>query len=48
MEWMGLMEMFVVLAFMLGWGVLELYTLRLDKKRRAQRERDAAAPPDRG
>jgi hypothetical protein len=46
MEWMGLMEMFVVLAFMLGWGVLELYTLRLDKKRRARR--DAAVPPDRG
>lgn len=28
------MEMFIILAFALGWGVLELVGLRLDRKRR--------------
>jgi len=31
--WLGLIEMFVVLMFALAWGGLELYTLRLDKRR---------------
>jgi hypothetical protein len=39
----GLIEMFVVLSFALGWGLLELYTLRLDKRRAAEAERAAAA-----
>jgi hypothetical protein len=44
---LALMEMFVVLAFALGWGLLELYTLRLDKRRREQVEREAGTdkPP---
>jgi hypothetical protein len=44
---LGLMEMFVVLVFVLGWGILELYTLRLDKRRREQAEREAGTdqPP---
>jgi hypothetical protein len=32
-SWLGFIEMFVVLAFALGWGVLELVTLRIDKER---------------
>ncbi len=32
-EWLGLIEMLVVLMFALGWGAVELYTLRLDKRR---------------
>jgi hypothetical protein len=39
---LGLIEMFVVLTFALGWGVLELYTLRLDKRKAAEAERAAA------
>jgi hypothetical protein len=38
---MGLMEMFVVLAFALGWGILELYTLKLDRKRRERNAEEA-------
>jgi hypothetical protein len=37
--WLGLIEMFVVLMFALAWGGLELYTLRLDKRRAEQDER---------
>jgi len=40
--WLGLIEMFVVLMFALAWGCLELYTLRLDR-RRAEEEKRAAA-----
>ncbi len=36
---LGFMEMFIILAFALGWGVLELVTMRLDKKREAARKR---------
>jgi hypothetical protein len=35
----GLIEMFVVLAFVLGWGILELVTLGIDKRRAAERLR---------
>jgi hypothetical protein len=46
---LAFMEMFIILAFALGWGVLELVTLRLDRKRKAEREQsDAEAEtPDR-
>lgn len=30
--WGGLIELVLVLCFVLGWGVLELRGLRLDKK----------------
>jgi hypothetical protein len=34
-HWAGLIECFVVLAFALGWAVLELVALRYDRKRDA-------------
>jgi hypothetical protein len=37
--WLGFIEMGVVLMFGVGWGILELVGLRLDRKRK-QRERD--------
>jgi hypothetical protein len=39
--WLGLIELFVVLAFFIGWGVIELVARRYDRKREA--ERSAAA-----
>jgi hypothetical protein len=30
---LAFMELFVVLAFAIGWGILELLTRRLDKRR---------------
>lgn len=41
-EWLGLIEMSVVLMFALGWGWLELYTLKLDKRRDEEKKRVAA------
>jgi len=35
----GFLELFIVLAFVIGWGVLELVALRMDKRRREQAER---------
>lgn len=32
-SWLGLLELFVVLAFALAWGVLELLGRRLDQRR---------------
>jgi len=40
----GLIELFVVLLFGVGWGVIELVALRLDRQK-AERERAAAAAP---
>ena len=34
---LAFMELFVVFAFVVGWGVLELVTLRLDKRRAAEK-----------
>lgn len=34
-SWLGLLEAFIVLLFVGGWGILELVTLRMDKKREA-------------
>lgn len=45
-EWYGLIELFVVLAFVMAWGVVELYTLRLDKRAaaaKAEAEKKKAA-----
>ena len=39
-EWYGLIELFVVLSFVMAWGVVELYTLRLDKRRAAEAEKE--------
>jgi hypothetical protein len=41
--WIGLIELGVVLAFVLGWGVLELVGLRMDKRRREAAEREGSA-----
>jgi hypothetical protein len=38
--WLGLIEMGVVLLFGVGWGVLELVGLRLDRKREEEAKRD--------
>lgn len=40
--WLGLIELGVVLVFVLGWGVLELVGLRMDRRRREEAERAAA------
>jgi hypothetical protein len=48
-SWLGFIEMFVVLAFALGWGVLELVALRLDKQREkaVKLAKGPGAPPGR-
>lgn len=38
--WLGLIELFVVLLFVLGWGVLELVCKRMDRRREAERKRE--------
>lgn len=40
-EHLGLIELFVVLLFALGWGVIELVALRLDRERARRNPRDA-------
>jgi hypothetical protein len=40
-SWLGLIELLVVLLFALGWGILELVGLRLDRERAS-----AADQPD--
>jgi hypothetical protein len=37
------LELFIVLGFALGWGILELVGLRLDRKRAEEKARAAAA-----
>jgi hypothetical protein len=37
--WLGFIEMGVVLLFALGWGIMELVGIRLDRKRGEERER---------
>jgi hypothetical protein len=39
---LGFMEMFIVFAFVLGWGVLELVSMRLDRKRAAEQQKTDA------
>lgn len=46
MEWIGLLELFIVLVFAAGWGVLELVGRHLDKRREAERAAGRAAPRD--
>lgn len=45
-EWYGLIELFVVLAFVMAWGAVELYTLRLDRRRAAEAEAEKKKAPD--
>ena len=44
-SWVGLLELFVALGFALGFGILELVALRLDRQRKA-REAEAAQSED--
>jgi hypothetical protein len=39
MQWTGFIELFVVLMFLAGWGVLELVGRRLDKRREEEAKR---------
>ncbi len=44
---LGFLEMFIVLTFALGWGILELLGLHLDKEReQAKAEETAKAGPN--
>ncbi len=45
--WGGLIELFVVFLFVVGWGVLELVTLRLDRRRRARDSKDSTGHSER-
>jgi hypothetical protein len=38
---LGLIELLVVLMFIIGWGVLELVILRMDRRRRANDPSDS-------
>ena len=42
-SYLAFIEFFIVIAFVLGWAVLELVGLRLDRKRREEDEAKAAA-----
>jgi hypothetical protein len=43
----GLIEFVLVISFVLGWGILELLGLWMDKKRVAEKaQREAAPCPD--
>jgi len=39
-KWMAFMELFVVFGFVLGWAVLELVALRLDKRKAKENKAD--------
>ncbi len=41
---LALMELVIVLAFVLGWAVLEIVGLRLDKAREREKEEGEKAP----
>lgn len=44
-SWLGLIELFVVLLFVAGWGILELVTLRMDRRRAAQQAAGSRLEP---
>ena len=46
-SWLGLIELFVVLGFVLAFGAVELYGLRLDRRRAAERAAEQAAEAER-
>jgi hypothetical protein len=41
-HWGGLIELFVVLMFAAGWGILELVTLRMDRRRQSASNSETA------
>lgn len=41
-SYLALMEFFIVCAFVIGWGVLEIVGLRLDKKREREKAEEEA------
>jgi hypothetical protein len=41
--YLAFMEFFIVVAAVIGWGVLELVTLRMDRRRRDEDKRAAKA-----
>ncbi len=43
--WLGFIEMGVVLMFGVGWGILELVGLRLDRKRKQEHGRKKSDGP---
>lgn len=43
-NWFGLIELFVVFGAVMGFGILELVCLRLDRKRRQDSVRAAPEP----
>lgn len=46
-SWLGLIELFVVLLFALGWAIVELVALRMDRRRRQAREDGTAGKDER-
>jgi hypothetical protein len=46
-RWLGLIELFVVLGFVLAYGAVELYALRLDRRRAALRAAEKATDAER-
>jgi hypothetical protein len=42
-QWGGLIELFVVFMFAAGWGILELVTLRMDRRRKATSNGESAS-----
>jgi hypothetical protein len=44
-SFLGFMEMFIVLAFAVGWAVLELVGLRFDRRRKEEAKKAEAARP---
>lgn len=41
---LAFMELFVVFAFVAGWAIIELVSLRYDKKRKQREERESNTP----
>lgn len=42
----GLIELFVVLAFVIGWACIELFALRYDRRRRSSEQTEAKRADD--
>jgi len=42
--WLGLIELFVVLSFAVGWGILELVALRMDRHKKMREHASEGNP----